>query len=282
MISYGIMQGRLTPSSGKGIQFFPFENWREEFYMGAQIGIQEIEWIFDYDRYEENPIWTEAGKQELKNIIFNTGVKVNSVCFDYFMRNPFYKFQDDKREQVYKENCNMACRVINSLAEIGGKLLEVPMVDDSSLNTEEEYHLAKRFIEKIAAYAERQNIKIGLETDLPPGRFTDFLASIETSYIYANFDSGNSSGIGYNPNEEIPALGARIYNVHIKDRVYHGTTVELGTGNADFEAVFSNLKEIDYKNSLILQAARGRDGFEKENIVRQLSYIKFYVERYGL
>ena len=29
--STGIMQGRLTEPRGRGIQFFPFENWEREF-----------------------------------------------------------------------------------------------------------------------------------------------------------------------------------------------------------------------------------------------------------
>ena len=282
MNSYGIIQGRLTPSNGRGIQFFPFDNWREEFRLAAQIGLQEIEWIFDYERYTENPIWSEAGKSELKNLISETGIKVNSVCFDYFMRRPYYKYRGGERERLYKENCDMARRVIDALAEIGGGLLEVPMVDDSSLASSEEHELAINFIEEIAVYAERYHVQIGLETDLQPGKFSEFLEKITGHFIYANFYSGNSSGIGYDPNEEIPALGKRIRNVHIKDRVYHGTTVALGTGSADFDAVFNNLKEIGYRNSMILQAARGKDGQETETIGQQLEFVKAYVEKYGL
>lgn len=282
MNGYGIMQGRLTPSNGRGIQFFPFDNWKEEFYLAAKIGLQEIEWIFDYDRYIDNPIWDEEGRQEVKSVISETGIKVNSVCFDYFMRRPCYKYQNDEKRQIYKENCDLVHRVINALAEIGGNLLEIPMVDNSSLNSAAEYELAIKFIEDIAAYAERYNIQIGLETDLPPAKFVDFLEKIAFHYIYANFDSGNSSGIGYNPNEEIPKLGERIRNVHIKDRIYHGTTVALGTGSADFDAVFDNLGKIGYKGSLILQAARGKDGFEAETAERQLKFVKAYAEKYGL
>lgn len=282
MISYGIMQGRLTPSNGRGIQFFPFDNWKEEFYIAEKIGLQEIEWIFDYDRYEENPIWTDEGKKELKRVIQDTHIKVNSICFDYFMRRPFYKCDEDKRQEVYKENCDIAYKVVEALAEIGGRLLEIPMVDDSSLKTEEERKLAIEYVAKIAAYGEKFNVKIGLETDLAPGDFTKFLERCDTHIIYANFDSGNSSGIGYVPAEEIPALGDRIYNVHIKDRVYHGTTVTLGTGSADFEGVFSNLQKIEYKNSIILQAARAKDGEEQKNIEKQLAFVQEYVAKYRI
>ena len=156
------------------------------------------------------------------------------------------------------------------------------MVDDSSLDSSEEHEIAINFIEEIAVYAERYHVQIGLETDLQPGKFSEFLEKITGHFIYANFDSGNSSGIGYDPNEEIPALGKRIRNVHIKDRVYHGTTVALGTGSADFDAVFNNLKEIGYRNSMILQAARGKDGQETETIGQQLEFVKAYVEKYGL
>lgn len=279
MFNFGIIQGRLTPSNGRGIQFFPFDNWREEFYVAKEIGLQEIEWIFDYERYEENPLWNETDRNEINKIFLETGVGVRSICFDYFMRRPFYKYGEGDRDAVYRENCQMAFKVIDSLSEIGGELLEVPMVDNSSLKTEEEHALAIKYIEEIAAYAEQRSIMIGLETDLAPGEFTRFLNKVKPYYIYANFDSGNSSGIGYNPNEEIPALGERIGNVHIKDRQYHGTTVALGTGNADFDAVFENLKKIGYRKSFILQAARGNDGQEKENIKQQLKFVKKYVEK---
>lgn len=282
MNSYGIMQGRLTPSSDRGIQFFPFDNWQKEFYLAAEIGLQEIEWIFDYDRYVENPILSEMGKQEIKKIILETGVKVNSVCFDYFMRRPYYKYKGDQRRQIYTENCDLAHRAINALAEIGGRLLEVPMVDNSSLASAEEKDIAVKFIEEIADYAEQYDVQIGLETDLPPVKFREFLEKVAGHYVFANFDSGNSSGIGYDPKEEISVLREKICNVHIKDRIYHGTTVALGTGSADFEAVFENLKEIGYKNSLILQAARGKDGQEIKTVKQQLEFVKGYVEKFCL
>ena len=56
MRSLGIMQGRLTSTLGRGIQFFPFEEWKEEFKAAQEIGIDEIEWIFDYPDYQKNPL----------------------------------------------------------------------------------------------------------------------------------------------------------------------------------------------------------------------------------
>ena len=84
MLSYGIMQGRLTKSNGRGIQFFPFDNWEKEFNDAQELGLDEIEFIFDYENYEQNPLWTEEGQERIRLIIEENGVRIRSVCFDYF------------------------------------------------------------------------------------------------------------------------------------------------------------------------------------------------------
>lgn len=64
-MNFGIMQGRLTKPKGRGIQFFPFENWENEFWIAKEIGLNEIEWIFDFDNFKENPLWTSEGRKKL-------------------------------------------------------------------------------------------------------------------------------------------------------------------------------------------------------------------------
>ncbi|MCM1256249.1 MAG: sugar phosphate isomerase/epimerase [Roseburia sp.] len=280
MIQIGTMQGRLTPSRGRGMHFFPFENWQEEFYQAAEIGLNEIEWIFDRERMEENPLWTKAGIAELRHITETTGIEINSVCFNYFMRCPFFSLGKSEKKEGYQRNLEMTKRILDAWAEAGGKVLEIPLVDEASLKTSEEEKEVGEFISNTADKADEYGIKIVLETDLPPGQFNGFLESIEKKYIYATYDSGNSSGLGYDAESEICSLKGRIHNVHIKDKVYQGTTVEPGTGNADFDKVFSTLKRIGYGNSFVLEAARGVDGKEQETLGRQAQFIKNYLKKY--
>lgn len=273
----GIMQGRLTPSEGRGIQFFPFDAWEKEFSIGKEIGLDEIEWIFDYERYAENPLWTEAGCQAINDRIKETGVKVKSVCFDYFMRCPFYKGKG-----TYEENIGFFSRVLDGMERIGASLIEIPLVDDSSVKNAEEREAALGMARDMADRAAQKNMTVGFETDMPPGGFRAFLEDIGRENVAANYDSGNSSGLGYDHREEILSLGSLIANVHIKDRVFQNGTVELGTGSADFDKVFSSLKNIGYQGSLILQAARGTDGEEKNNILRQMRFVEEYARKYNL
>ena len=282
MISLGIMQGRLVPSNGRGIQFFPFENWEEEFYKGKKLGIKEIEWIFDYDRYKENPMWTDAGIQRMKEVMEKTGVCIRSVCFDYFMRRAFYKRSEDEKGKLREENLTIAEKVLKSMNEIGAELLEIPMVDDSSVKNAGEEADVIGFLHDVLKLSKSLDIMVGCETDMPAGVFRPFLEKVDDPNIYANYDSGNSSGLGYDHEEEITSLNEYIANVHIKDRKLHGTTMVLGTGSADFNKVFSSLKRIGYDGSILLQAARGEDGDEENNIADQLGFVKRYCRKYGL
>ena len=277
-MKFGIMQGRLTEPKGRGIQFFPFENWREEFRMGNALGLDEIEFIFDYERYQENPLWLDNG-ESIRAVMDETGVKVCSVCFDYFMRRAFYKRQGHEREELLAENRQILKYILANMFIQGIGLIEIPLVDDSSLQSEEEAAAFREFLLSIVDETDA-SIRFGLETDMAPSRFRRYLDSFGTERIGANYDSGNSSGLGYDPYEELTTLGKSIFNIHIKDREYGGTTKQLGTGSADFEKFFRALHEINYDGALILQAARGEDGLEKENIAWQIKFVQAYLKNY--
>ena len=85
----GIMQGRLVLPRGRGIQFFPFEEWQDEFRLASEIKIDEIDFIFDLDRFQENPLWQNIGK--IQDAMKESGVKVRHICADFFMRKPFFR-----------------------------------------------------------------------------------------------------------------------------------------------------------------------------------------------
>lgn len=278
MHEIGMMQGRLTQPKGRGIQFFPFDYWEQEFEDAKKAGLSEIEFIFDYERYVENPLWTKEGTNRLAYIQESTGVKVRAVCFDYFMRRPFFKWEKEERALIRKENTQIISNVLAGLQRIGATLIEIPLVDDSSLKNDEEKELFREWLLEIIEDAPAE-ILFGLETDLCPQDFLPFILSFENERVGANYDSGNSSGIGYNLYEEVTTLREHIFNIHIKDRVYQGTTVKLGTGSADFEKLFKGLHEIDYKGNFILQAARADEGKELDNIKEQMAFVQGYIQK---
>ena len=277
----GIMQGRLTPPKGRGIQFFPFENWQEEFRTARKLGLNEIEFIFDFEDYKQNPLWTTDGINKIKEIRAETGIQINAVCFDYFMRRAFFKEEDAQQVKIMEENTQIIKTILESMKQLQIKLLEIPLVDDSSLKSDKEKAAFREWLLKIIDYAD-ETINIALETDLSPKDFKEYLNLFNHPRVGANYDSGNSSGIGYDLYEEVTTLGDYIFNIHIKDRIYQGTTVSLGTGSADFDRLFKGLSEIKYKHNFILQAARGVEGEEQDNIVAQMEFVSQYIKKYNI
>lgn len=277
----GIMQGRLTKPKGRGIQFFPFDNWENEFYTAQKLGLDEIEFIFDFDEYVKNPLWTHGGIKQIKKLKEETNIQINAVCFDYFMRRPFYKAEPEKQGSIKEENMRIIRQVLCSMEQLGIKLIEIPLVDASSLKNNVEKNAFREWLLQIVEGTD-QSICFGLETDLNPKDFLEYLKEFDSARIGANYDSGNSSGIGYDFYEEVTTLRDYIYNIHIKDRVYHGMTVQLGTGSADFDLLFQGLREIGYKHNFILQAARGTEGEEESNIAAQMEFVKNYIKKYSI
>jgi hexulose-6-phosphate isomerase len=105
-------------------------------------------------------------------------------------------------------------------------------------------------------YLVKNQIKIIFESDFSAERLANFIERFPADAFGINYDIGNSASLGFIAIDEIARYGARIDNVHIKDRILRGTTVPLGTGNADFLSTFSALRKIKYSGNFILQTAR--------------------------
>jgi L-ribulose-5-phosphate 3-epimerase len=281
MLKFGIMQGRLTESKGRGIQFFPFENWKDEFKVADEIGLDEVEFIFNYDNYKNNPLWNEAGVEEIKKIKKDTGININSICFDYFMKRAFFNAAgEENKKNLYQENKMFLEKLIKTSKKLDIKLIEIPLVDDSSVRSHKKKEMFEDFLLDVLENQKNEDIFLGLETDFPPYEFKQYIESFGSQLVKANYDIGNSSALGYDVHEEITILGELIFNIHIKDRIFKGGTVRLGEGDADFKEFFKSIKDINYNGSFILQAARGSDGHERETVIEQLNFIKEYINKF--
>jgi hexulose-6-phosphate isomerase len=274
IMSIGIMQGRMSPTIDGKIQFFPWDMWEKEFYTARDIGFDEIEFIFEYGNYENNPVFHESGLEKVKEITARTGVKINFVCADYFMEKPFIRVS----EQEKKQSIEVLKRLITQCAKINIKGIEIPFVDNSEIKNEDEVNTVLDCIGQCLPLAFEKNILIGLETSLNPEKFSNLLEKFNHPVIFANYDTGNSASLGYNAKKELLAYGKWIKNIHIKDRVLGGGTVPLGRGDTNFDLFFKTLKKINYDGGFILQAARGEN--DVETAKRYMKFLKGYIIKY--
>jgi hexulose-6-phosphate isomerase len=253
----GIMQGRLSPRIDGKIQAYPAKTWQKEFEIAQEIGYSAIEWIVEKP-LEVNALMSKSGMQEIKEIILKTGVRIDFICADIFMEQPLIRMSQEIRE----ENKEHLKNILVSAKEIGAIGVEIPFVDASSIKSESEKNELISCMQEAFELAKEIGIKISLETDLNPTSFKELLDRINLNHVQANYDIGNSASLGFDPVEEIDAIGNRILNVHIKDRKLGSTTVPLGTGDADIKLSLSRLSEINYLGGITMQAARGTDDIE--------------------
>ena len=263
----GIMQGRLSPRIDGKIQAYPANTWQKEFEIAQEIGYAAIEWIVETP-VETNALMTDSGKAEIKKAIASTGVRIDYVCADIFMQQPLVRMTEDTKSQ----NKEYLASILKNAKEVGAIGVEIPFVDNSSIKNETEKEEFIDVMQDAFKQAKDIDLKISLETDLPPSDFQELLENINLDYVQANYDIGNSASLGFDPKEELEAYGLKILNVHVKDRKLGSTTVPLGTGNANINYVIQKLQEIGYSGGLTMQAARGENDIETAK--EQLKYVR--------
>ena len=254
----GIMQGRLLPKFKGRYQAHPLGYWQDEFLTAKDIGLNYIEFILDYNDFQQNPLTFETGINEIINIIQKTGVGVKSICADYFMEAPIHS----RSINIYESSINILNNLIVNSNKIGVRDIVIPCVDQSSLMHEKDQINLIKNLQKPIELASKYNINLALETDLPPKNFSDLLNEFDSKRITVNYDTGNSASFGYDMLEEFKCYGERISDIHIKDREFEGSSVFLGNGAVNFPLFYKNLSILDFKGPIIMQAYRDDEGIE--------------------
>jgi hexulose-6-phosphate isomerase len=274
----GFMQGRLSPLVDGKIQAFPWDHWQAEFSAAQKLGINAMEWTLDQEELYKNPLMSEAGQKEIQSLCEKHDVSIPSLTGDCFMQAPYWKHDGESRVSLQNDLKN----IIQSCSNLGIKFIVVPLVDAGSIESAEQEQVLLEYLEEITPFLKACNVQIVFESDLEPQPLKGFIAKLPKDSFGINYDSGNSAALGYDPTEEFSAYGDRVLNVHIKDRLLGDTTVALGTGSTDFDAVFKGLASISYKGNLILQTARANDDNHDGVLDQYSKMVHGWVEQYGL
>lgn len=249
------MQGRLSPLVHGKIQAFPWDTWQQEFSAAHALGLALMEWTLDQDRLYSNPLLSPQGQLEIRTLCRQNCISIPSLTGDCFMQSPFWKASGHERTRLKDDFTSIA----SSCPAVGIQTLVVPLVDNGRLETVEQENILIEFMHAQVKSFRSFGLQIAFESDFSPVEFVRFIRRLPSDVFGVNYDIGNSAALGYKPEEEFAAYGSRIFNVHVKDRNFGGSTVPLGTGDADFPKVFRLLYETAYSGNFIMQTARAPD-----------------------
>lgn len=253
----GFMQGRLSPLVDGKIQAFPWDTWQQEFPAAHSLGLGLMEWTLDHERLYQNPLLTPEGQQEIWELCHAYRIAIPSLTGDCFMQAPFWKATAGQERAALEADFIAIARACSA---VGIQMVVVPLVDNGRLEDARQEDAVVEFMLAQADLFRALGLRIIFESDFIPAELARFIARLPMDVFGINYDIGNSAALGYKPEEEFAAYADRIVNVHVKDRVLGGTTVPLGTGNADIPKVFGLLRLAGYAGYMIMQTARAKNG----------------------
>ena len=263
----GVIQGRLLPKYQGRYQCHPVGNWSEEFKKVSELGLDCIQFILNFDTIDMNPLSSSQGLEKINGLVKSSGVKVSSICADYFMEKPLHKIFGEEllnAMEVLKE-------LVRSSKKIGSKSIVLPCLGASSFSDLNEMKKFQELISDVIPLAEDLDINLALETDLDSATFSTFLEAIDSSILTVNYDIGNSASFGHDVKEDFSAYGEKISDIHIKDRPLGQKSIQLGEGDANFEDFFKLIDNSYYSGPFIMETYRDEEGVSV--FKKQLSWL---------
>ena len=245
----GVMQGRLSPRPAGKLQEFPWHSYAAEFAAAARLGFHSIEWIFEAPRFEENPLWTEAGREEIRELTATSGVRVQSVCADYFMVHRLA----GEGALALSQNRDVLADLIVATNAIGADRILIPLLETSAVDTPELKREVAISLKSVAEIAERYGVTLGLEMEIPGAEYAKLVQSVGSPRVRAYYDTGNSTAQGADIATDIVPILPLLHAVHIKDRVRGGGSKPLGTGDTNFQGFFPALLRAGFRGDFVLQ-----------------------------
>lgn len=237
-----------------------------------------MEWTIDQDRLYENPLLTSEGQSEIKALCSRYRISLPSLTGDCFMQAPFWKAGADQSSTLKDD----FIAIVTACSTVGINMIVVPLVDNGRLDTREQEDALVEFLQVHSPFLADRGLRVIFESDFAPEELARFIDRLAPGLFGINYDIGNSAALGFRPQDEFAAYGPRIVNVHVKDRVLGGTTVPLGKGNADFDAVFAALAEIGYQGNFILQTARAKGEDHAETLSNYRDVVLAWMQQFGL
>lgn len=260
-----ILQGRLSPDIENRYQFFPKEQWQDEFRIAHELGLDGIEWLIDPKGWKGNPIFNLQWS-EIEAVSNENKIPVVSICADWFMEVCLWEGNPEEHRRNIRSLFPQLVKTVN-------KLLLVPLLETHTIHEREIQDKVVAVLKPLKEELESSGIRIGFETELTATELTVFLDKFDSPAFGVYYDVGNCTSYGFNCPDDIRLLGKRIKGVHLKDRkVGTSKSVSLGEGDADFTGVMGALAEIDWQGTLVMQAWRGENYIDDARA--QLQFVR--------
>lgn len=195
-------------------------------------------------------LWSEHGRDRLRDVADEHGVALPSLCPSFLNFRPGLTAADPEERTA-------AARILEDLVEVaadlGADVVLVPFFLEAEIESESQRNRVATAIQPAMRTAAEAGVTLALETSLPAAENRELLDEIDSDAAGIYYDVCNTTGFGYDPAEELRALGDAVTRVHFKDG--EGGDAMLGEGAVDFDAVADALADIGYDDWIVLETS---------------------------
>lgn len=192
-------------------------SWKERFYLVKEMGFDFIEMSIDEtDERLARLDWPEEKIAELRNDMFETGVRINSICLSGHRRFPFGS-SDPNKQKIAKEIMSKAIQLAHNLSI---NVIQVAGYDvyyeKKSISSREDFIAGmKESVKEASNYGVILSVEIMDDPFMNSiSKFLEIKKQIHSPYLQVYPDLGNLSAWPENdPARELEKRN-RLYYVH--------------------------------------------------------------------
>ena len=239
-------------------------SWKDRLILAKKLGFDFVEMSIDEtDERLARLQWTQNQRKEITTAIYETGVKIYSICLSGHRRFPFGSKDPEKREQALL----IMQQAIDLASDIGIRMIQLAGYDvyyENKTVTSRELFIEN--LQKAVAMAAEKEVVLSIEIMDDPfinsiSKFLKIKQQISSPYLQVYPDLGNLSA--WPENDVVFELEQgidQISAIHLKDTLAVTETfagqfkeVPFGSGCVDFLGCLKTLKRLSYNGPFLIE-----------------------------
>ena len=267
-------------------------SWKERLILAKKLGFDFLEMSIDEtDERLERLEWTQIERQEITAAIYETGIKIYSICLSGHRRYPFGSSDPVKRKKAL---CMMK-QAIDLASDLGVRTIQLAGYDvyyeEKTVTTRE---LFVENLKKAVAMAAEKEVVLSIEIMDDPfinsiSKYLKIKQQIPSPYLQVYPDLGNLSAwpendVAFELEQGIDQISA----IHLKDTLavtdsFAGKfkEVSFGSGCVDFLGCLKTLKRLAYNGPFLIEMWSETSEEPEKEINQAKEFLIPYLEEAG-
>ncbi|WP_297245562.1 L-ribulose-5-phosphate 3-epimerase [uncultured Brachyspira sp.] len=258
-------------------------SWHQKLLDAKELGFDFVEISIDEtDERLARLDWTKDERESLVKSIFETGIKIPTMCFSGHRRFPMGSKNSDTRKKAME----LMEKAIIFASDIGIRIIQLAGYDVYYEKGDEETKQLfidglKKSLEMAAKYQVMLSIEI-MDTHFLNSitKFLEYDKICNSPWLTVYPDLGNLTAWGNDVEDEIRKGIHKITAIHIKDTIAPKEGCEgkfkevpFGEGCVDFVKCFKLLKELNYNGTFMIEMWSEKSDNPKEYVMKEKKWV---------